>query len=137
MMVCSYISFWLVPPLVVTPSDHQTIFTLENGTETLTFQVINARPPVVEQDLSWYYSRMYADSPFAEDSVDITGRTNHTPQSTITFSQLLNNEANLTLSSIVQGRTDQEPTDSGRYFFVAVNPAGMNFSYIDLIVFGK
>ena len=92
MMVCSYISFWLVPPLVVTPGDHQTIFTLENGTETLTFQVINARPPVVEQDLSWYYSRMYADSPFAEDSVDITGRTNHTPQSTITFSQLLNNE---------------------------------------------
>ena len=112
------------------------ISTNESNTETLNFRVDNARPDVVIGDLIWYFSRGFADSPFGSDAVDITGQPTNAPESTLTFSSFMNNEISLTITNIVQGRSEGEPTDAGRYFLVAVNPAGLNFNYIDLVVLG-
>ena len=87
-------------------------------------------------DLAWYFSLDFADSPFGSDAVDITGQPTNAPESTLTFSSFMNNEISLTITNVVQGRSEGEPTDAGRYFLVAVNPAGLNFNYIDLVVLG-
>ena len=129
--------FHAVPPRIVTSEDDQVISTIEGYTETLTFFIEDAHPPVIEQNIAWYFSRLYSDSPFAEDAVDITGQTGIAPQSMLIFSDFVNNEVNVTLTNIVQGRSEGEPTDAGRYFLVAVNPAGLNFAYIDLVVLGN
>ena len=87
-------------------------------------------------DLAWYFSRNFEDSPFDSDAVDITGQSENAPESTLTFSSFTNNEISLTITNIVQGRSEGEATDAGRYFLVAVNPAGLNFNYTDLVVLG-
>ena len=87
-------------------------------------------------DLTLYFSRDFADSPFGSDAVDITGQSENAPGSMLTFSSFMNNEISLTIANIVQGRSEGDPTDAGRYFLVAANPAGLNFSYIDLVVLG-
>ncbi len=70
--------------------------------------------------------------------MEITGLTNRTSVSTLTYSSFQNNEISLTASNIVQAVDTQQPeTDQGRYFLVASNPAGRNVDYIDIVVFGK
>ena len=126
-----------MPPLVVAIDDDQTISANETNTEALSFRVDNARPAVLEHDLTWYFSREFSGSPFGSDAVEITGQVQNAPGSTLTFSGFVNNQVSLTIANIVQGRDEVEPTDAGRYFLVAVNPAGLNFSYVDLIVLGS
>ena len=123
-----------VPPLVI--GAVSMISTNESNTETLNFRVDNAKPGVLIDDLAWYFSRELAGSPFESEAVDITGQPTNAPGSRLTFSGFLNKEVSLTITNIVQGRSEGEPTDAGRYFLVAANPAGLNFAYIDLVVLG-
>ena len=103
----------------------------ENGMITLSFEILRAIPSVLVEDIRWVYSRNFSETPYGQ--MDITNLTNRTEKSTFTFSSDL---LSLTVSNIAQARRAGEQTDSGRYFLVAMNPAGRGVSYIDLLVAG-
>ena len=112
---------------------------IRNETEsaTLTFRIDNAAPPVLHEALRWFYiANFHIDDPFAGQ--EITNLMNRTTVSRLTFSEFTNmHYINLTVSNIVQQRVGiGGETDEGRYFLVATNPAGVAFSYIDLLVYG-
>ena len=108
----------------------------ETGSVTLSFRIDN--PPVLLQDLRWFYTPdLRINDPFAGQ--EITNLMNITTESTLTFSDFTDMQyINLTVSNIVQQREGiGGETDEGRYFLVAANPAGINFNYIDFLVYGK
>ena len=114
----------------------QQVIGNESDSATLSFRIDEAAPPVLLQDLRWFYVADFGNNPFAGQ--DITNLTNRTAVSTLTFSDFVDmHYINLTVSNITQqrGRIGGE-TDEGRYFLVATNPAGVRFSYIDLLIFG-
>ena len=82
-------------------------------------------------------TELQANDPFAGQ--EITNLMNRTTVSRLTFSDYTNMRyINLTVSNIVQQRVGiGGETDEGRYFLVAANPAGINFNYIDFLVYGK
>ena len=98
---------------------------------TLSFVITRAIPSVAVEDIQWLYSPDFSETPFG--NVAITNLTRRIPQSNYTFSPDL---LSLTIRNIAQARTEGEPTDRGRYFLIATNPAGPGFSYIDLLVAG-
>ena len=59
---------------------------------------------------------------------------NRTSESTLEFT---NGLLSLTIDNIVQARPGNPETDTGRYFLEATNEAGVDSSYINLVVFGK
>ena len=110
----------------------------ETGSATLSFRIDNAAPPVLLQDLQWFYAPNFRiDDPYAGE--EITNITNRTTESMLTFSNLTDMRyVSLTVTNIVQQRVGiGGETDEGRYFLVATNPAGRNFNHIDLLVYGK
>ena len=110
----------------------------ETGSVTLSFRIDNAAPPVLLEALWWFYvADFHIDDPFAGQ--EFTNLMNRTTISRLTFSSFTDMRyINLTVSNIVQQRVRiGGETDEGRYFLVATNPAGVNFNYIDLVVFGK
>ena len=116
----------------------QEVIRNETGSVTLSFRIDNAAPPVLLEGLRWFYiPDLSINDPFAGQ--EITNLMNRTTESTLTFSEFTDMQyINLTVSNIVQQRSGigGEP-DEGRYFLVATNPAGVNFNYIDLLVYGK
>ena len=98
----------------------------------LSFRIDSAAPPVPVEDIRWIYSAQNSDNPFV-DGIDITNFTNRTRVSRLSFSADLHI---LTIENIVQSRVLGEETDQGRYFLVAYHPAGVRFSYIDVVVYG-
>ena len=116
----------------------QQVIGNETGSATLSFRIDSAAPPVLLQDLRWFYvANFRIDDPYAGQ--EITNLTNRTTESMLTFSNLTDMRyVSLTVSNIVQQRVGiGGETDEGRYFLVATNPAGVTFSYIDLLVYGK
>ena len=115
----------------------QQVIGNETGSATLSFRIDNAAPSVLLQNLLWFYVANFGSDPYAGQ--EITNLTNRTTESTLTFSGFTNMRyVNLTVSNIVQQREGiGGETDQGRYFLVATNPAGVNFNYIDLMVYGK
>ena len=116
----------------------QQVIGNETGSATLSFRIDDAAPPVLLQGLRWFYAANFRiNDPFAGQ--EITNLTNRTTESKLTFSDFTDMQyINLTVSNIVQQRTGiGGETDEGRYFLVATNPAGVNFNYIDLLVYGK
>ena len=114
----------------------QQVIESESDSATLSFRIDEAAPPVLLQDLRWFYVANFSSDPFAGQ--EITNLTNRTAVSTLTFSDFVDMcYINLTVSNITQrqGGIGGE-TDEGRCFLVATNPAGVRFSYIDLLVFG-
>ena len=110
----------------------------ETGSATFSFRIDNAAPPVLHEDLRWFYTPdLHIDDPFAGQ--EITNLMNRTTVSRLTFSEFTGMQyINLTVSNIVQQQVGiGGETDEGRYFLVATNPAGVNFNYIDLLVYGK
>ena len=96
--------------------------------------ITRAIPSVAVEDIQWVYSPDFSETPFGRiGDVSITNLTERIQQSNYTFSP---NLLSLTISNIAQARREGEPTDRGRYFLVATNPAGSGFSYIDLLVAG-
>ena len=98
---------------------------------TLSFRITRATPDVMVQDIRWIYSPDFSETPF--EQMDITNFTNRIEKSTYTFTSDL---LSLTIDNIAQALTVGDPTDRGRYFLVATNPAGSEFSHIDLLVAG-
>ena len=116
----------------------QEVIGNETGSVTLSFRIGSAAPPVLLEGLRWFYTPdLSINDPFAGQ--EITNLMNRTTESRLTFSDYTNMQyINLTVSNIVQQRSGiGGETDEGRYFLVATNPAGVNFNYIDLLVFGK
>ena len=116
----------------------QEVIGNETGSATLSFRIDDAAPPVLLQGLRWFYAANFRiNDPFAGQ--EITNLTNRTTESRLTFSDFTDMQyINLTVSNIVQQRTGiGGETDEGRYFLVATNPAGVNFNYIDLLVYGR
>ena len=101
----------------------------------LSFTIKDATPPVMMKDISWIYSSTFSLTPFDDSNMDITNLSTHIILgSAYAFS---NNQQNLTISNITQALQANDSTDTGRYFLVVTNPAGVTFSYnIDLIVSG-
>ena len=110
----------------------------ETGSVTLSFRIDSAAPLVLLEGLRWFYTPdLRIDDPSAGQ--EITNLTNRTTESMLTFSDFTNMRyISLIVSNIVQQRLGiGGETDEGRYFFVAANPAGVNFNYIDLLIYGK
>ena len=127
-----------VPPIVVPLAPGRQVIGNETGSVTLSFRIDNAAPPVLLQDLRWFYvANFRIDDPYAGQ--EITSLVNRTTESTLTFSNFTDMRyVSLTVSNILQQREGLDgETDQGRYFLVATNPAGVTFSYIDLLVYGK
>ena len=115
----------------------QEVIGNETGSATLSFRIDSAAPPVLLQDLRWFYVANFGNDPYAGQ--EITNFTNRTTESTLIFSDFTDMRyISLTVSNIVQQRVGiGGETDEGRYFLVATNPAGRNFHHIDLLVYGK
>ena len=116
----------------------QEVIGNETGSVTLSFRIDSPAPPVLHEALRWFYiPDLSINDPFAGQ--EITNFMNRTTESTLTFSEFTDMQyINLTVSNIVQQRSGiGGETDEGRYFLVATNPAGVNFNYIDLLVYGK
>jgi hypothetical protein len=102
---------------------------------TLSFTIKDAIPPVMLEDIRWIYSPSFSLIPFHDTNLDITNLSTHNTGSAFIFS---NDQLSLTISNIVQDlQAGDNITDAGRYFLVATNPAGVAFSYIDLIIPSK
>ena len=114
----------------------QRVIGNESDSATLSFRIDEAAPPVLLQGLQWFYVADFGNNPFAGQ--EITDLTNRTAVSTLTFSDFDGMRyINLSVSNITQQRRGiGGETDEGRYFLVATNPAGVQFSHIDLLVFG-
>ena len=122
----------LVPPSVY-PVNNQSGFTANEGYElTLSFVITRAMPPVETDDIMWFYSRNFSSTPYTAEN--ITNLASRITGSTYTYS---GDQLSLTVRNIVQARMIEEPTDEGRYFLLAVNPAGVAFNYIDVVVNGQ
>ena len=132
-----YFSSHSVPPVVVPLAPGRQVIGNETGSVTLSFRIDDAAPSVLLQDLRWLYAANFSSNPSVRQ--EITNLTSRTTVSRLTFSEFTNMRyINLTISNITQRRSGiGRETDEGRYFLFASNPAGMHFSYIDLVVFGK
>ena len=102
----------------------------EDGSVTLSFEITRATPAVLVENIRWIYSPDFSVGPSGIMNEDITNLSRHIMESSFMFSADL---LSLTINNIAQAH---EPTDSGRYFLIATNPAGTGYSYIDLLVAG-
>ena len=85
------------------------------------------------EDIRWIYSPKFSLILFDDSDLDITNLSTRILGSAFVFS---NDLLSLTISNITQALQAGDNADTGRYFLVAANPAGVTFSYIDLIVSG-
>lgn len=140
MIVCmyNYIHYtYTVSPEVNSLDDDQLVTANISQSAVLSFQInINAYPPIRTSNIHWFYS---PDKPPTLHATgfqfqEITHLANRTRESTLTFS---GDRFTLTINNLVPAQPDDPDTDSGRYFLQATNEAGVDSSYIDLIVFGK
>ena len=121
---------------MVSLAPDQQVVGNETESTTLSFRIDNAAPPVLLRDLRWFYAANFSSDPSVRQ--EITNLTNRTTVSKLVSEFTNMRYINLTVSNIVQQRSGiGGETDAGRYFLFATNPAGLAFSYIDLVVFGK
>ena len=123
----------LVPPSVSPVGGFSEVIANMGEAAILSFTVKDATPPVMTEGIRWIYSPSFSLTPFEDTNQDITNLSTHTLGPAYAFS---NDQLNLTINNITQALQANDSTDAGRYFLVAINPAGVVFSYIDLIVFG-
>ena len=120
-----------VPPEVVPLVNGQMTATNATETTTLSFKINSAAPPVMVNNIRWFYSANFAPTLFANgfEFEEITSLANRTSVSILIFSS---DRLSLTIVHIVQARVPGEETDQGRYFLQATNEAGVGSSYIDV-----
>ncbi len=107
--------------IVPVDGDHH-IISIENSPTTIQFLINEAAPDVIANDIHWIYSEAFTVGPYDDGNIDIT-------HSDTIYSYSANNRQ-LTISAINE---DNE----GRYFIIASNPAGVEYSHIDIIVHGQ
>ena len=91
----------IVPPDVVPLANNQTIVGKDVESAVLVFRIDRAAPPVLEENLRWFYTPdPEVSDPFTPWAAiqEITGLTNRTSVSTLTFSALVNDMITLTVS---------------------------------------
>ena len=123
----------LVPPSVCPMGGIAEVITNSGEAVILSFTIKDATPPVMMEDIRWIYSSSFSLTPFDDSNMDITNFSTRMLGSAYVFS---NDQLNLTISNITQALQANDSTDTGRYFLVVTNPAGVALSYIDLIVSG-
>ena len=128
---CILFFLCLVLPTVAAADGQFQVTANEGDTVSLTFVISRATPPVETNNIMWFYSPDFSETPSSGMTQDITNMPNRNSGSSFIFSDDL---ISLTISSIVQAHRDGEDTDEGRYFLVASNSAGIDFSYIDLLL---
>ena len=93
-------------------------------TAAIHFRIDNAAPPVNIADIRWFFSSdLSTETPYEAGVMDITMVTTLPTGSLLSYAE---NRTSLTISNISQ-------SDEGRYFFMATNPAGPNFSQLTLL----
>ena len=107
--------------IVAVDGDHH-IISIENTPTTIQFLINEAAPDVIANDIHWIYSEAFTISPYEEGNIDIT-------DSDTIYSYSADNRQ-LHISAINE-------SNEGRYFIIASNPAGVEYSYIDIIVHGQ
>ena len=131
----SFIFVQITVPPTVTPANSEFVVNANQGeTVMLSFVLSGATPVVNVQSITWFYSSNFVSNPFNRNVENITNVPNRTRVSNYMFTI---DRLNLTIRNFVQTLRGCDDTDVGRYFLVAINPAGVAFSYIDLIVNGK
>ena len=127
----SILLVFIVPPTVSPADGSFQVIANEGDAVSLTFMISRATPPVQTNNIMWFYSPDFSQTPCNGMTQDIIDMSNRISGSSFTFS---NDRFSLAISNIVQARRVGEDTDEGRYFLVATNPAGGGFSYIDLVL---
>ena len=127
----SILLVFIVPPTVSPADGSFQVIANEGDAVSLTFMISRATPPVQTNNIMWFYSPDFSQTPYNGMTQDIIDMSNRISGSSFTFS---NDRLSLAISNIVQARRVGEDTDEGRYFLVATNPAGGGFSYIDLVL---
>ena len=120
-------------------AEQGTVIGNETASAVLNFRIEQAAPLVLLQGLRWFYSPS-RDTTCCEGLEEITGLPNRTTLSRFTFSEFNGTDVSLTVSNLVLGGSGSNTpgeADSGNYFLLVENPAGSNFAFITLIVFGK
>ena len=109
-----------MPPLVVPESP--SVIGVEEEEAMLTFNVINAFPPVTIDNVRWLLNR----------EGNITDITNNTmvDNNTLTF------ESNSTTQTYSLNISNIQPNYTSRFILRVSNPAGVDSIFIDLIVEG-
>ena len=107
---------YIVPPVVQALGSQADVTALEHGTIQLSFEILNAHPPVESSGITWRFN----------DQISLIG-----------LSSL--NEAGLLFSADRRTLTisDINYNISGRYFFSAFNGAGRGSNFITLNVEGS
>ncbi|XP_011404665.2 PREDICTED: receptor-type tyrosine-protein phosphatase delta-like isoform X2 [Amphimedon queenslandica] len=118
--------FVQVPPVVVPLDGDSHRVAIEDRTTLLSFRIDDAAPPVSPSNTYWRFSPLFSNDPYASDTEDITGLSTRRGDSAYSYS---NGRLNLTISGLNQ-------TDEGRYFLIAINPAGEHYGHIDIIIHG-
>ena len=121
------IPFPSVPPVVVPLDGDRHIVAIEDRTAILAFRIDDAAPPVLPAETYWRFSPSFSNDPYASDTQSITGLSTRTGDSLYSYS---NDRLSLSISGLNQ-------TDEGRYFLIAVNPAGEHYGHIDIIIHGE
>lgn len=113
----------------------KSLTSIERQNITISFLVEKAIPSVWPWNLQWLYSSVFnSTQPFGED---ITNATSRTMTSSFSFSTFINSTSiSLTISNVLLVGPTGGPTDEGRYFLVATNPAGYSSDFVDLSVVG-
>lgn len=120
--------FFLVPPDVVPLDGDRVTVGIEEMSTSLHFRIDNAAPVVnISSGIRWLFSANFTDLPYDSGVTDITNLNTFNQGSSFSYSD---NRESITISNISQ-------SDEGRYFFMATNPAGVNYSHTDLIVHGR
>lgn len=115
----------VVPPLVIAVDGDRHIISVEATSTDLHFIINNAIPDVIPDGIKWYFTTSFTDlSPF--DAPSITDITGDKAPAHYSYSS---DARSLTISNINQ-------TDEGRYYIVVMNPAGISYNHIDIIVYG-
>ncbi len=107
----------------MTPTDNDSyIISIENMTTIIQFIISEAIPMVTVNDIHWIFSPSFSGDPYDNNNTDITNNNNYTYST---------DKRTLTITSTHLN------DDEGRYYMIAVNPAGIHYNYTDVIVHGQ
>ena len=104
-----------MPPNIRVLSEQRIIIALEGSSLTISFEVLNAHPPVTSSGVTWRF----------QDQITL----NHLNELYGAELQFSSDYRNLTINNINYNNT-------GRYFFTVINSAGRTADFIVIVVQG-
>ena len=107
--------------MVTAIDNDRHIISIEDTVTTIQFNVTEAIPEVIANNILWVFSTKFSENPYNIDNIDITNN--------ITYKY---SDDKRTIMISDTHLTD----DEGRYYMIAINPAGSHYDYTDVIVHG-